>query len=151
MLLGAGVFAAVAKVRHAHAVEAAQAATDKKAAAAAEAKAKAKAAAARKAAAKRAADSAERRVRRDGVKQMEASITKDARKSVASGLLDGPIFFTSCDPLGGGSTDDLTAITTTFSCVAVTKKNDDGTVEGYVYHATQNWSEGTYSWGLGNG
>ena len=149
IVLAAATTGAVAKVRHDHAVEAAQANADRNAAQAAKAQAEAKAAKARKVAAKKAADNAARRVRRDGVKQMEQSITKDARKDVGSGLLDGPIFYTSCDPLGGGSTDDLTAITTTFSCLAVTKKNNDGTVSGYVYHATENWSEGSYSWGLG--
>lgn len=141
---------AVAKVRHDRAAEAAHAAADRKAAAEAKAKADAKAAAAQKAAAERAADNAERRDRRQAVKEMERTIAKDARKDVASGLLDGPIFYTTCDPLGGGSTDDLTALTTTFSCLAVTKKNNDGTVSGYAYHATMNWSEGSYSWGIGN-
>ena len=47
--------------------------------------------------------------------------------------------------------DDLTALTTTFSCLAVNKKNGDGTVSGYTFHATQNWTTGSYSWGLGNG
>jgi hypothetical protein len=150
VLLGAGATAAVAKVRHDHAEQTAQAAADAKAAKLAREKADAKAAAARKRAAKRAADRSERRDRHAAVRQMEQSITKDARKSVASGLLDGPILYTSCDPLGGGSTDDLTALTTTFSCLAVNKRNGDGTVSGYSFHATQNWTEGTYSWGLGS-
>ncbi len=146
VLLGAGTTVVVAKVRHDQATKAAQSAADVKAA-----KVKsAKAAAARKVAAKKDSDDAERRVRRQGVKQMEGSITKDARKEVATGLLTGPIRYTSCDPLGGGSTDDLTALTTTFSCLAVNKKNNDGTVSGYSFHATQNWSSGSYSWGLGN-
>jgi hypothetical protein len=154
IVLGAGAVGVVAKVRHDHAAEVAQATADRNAAKAAKAVAHAKAAKAAKArtvAAKRAANNAARRDRHDGVKQMEQSITKDARKDVGSGLLDGPIYYTSCNPLGGGSTDDLTAITTTFSCIAVTKKNSDGTASGYAYHATENWSEGSYSWGLGNG
>lgn len=150
VLLGGGAAGAVAKVRHDRAAEAAQAAAAQKAAAEVKAKADAKAAAAQKAAAERAANNAERRDRRQAVKEMERTIAKDARKDVASGLLDGPIFYTTCDPLGGGSTDDLTALTTTFSCLAVTKKNNDGTVSGYAYHATMNWSEGSYSWGIGN-
>lgn len=150
-LLGAGTTGVLAKSRHDRAVAVAQAAADRKAAKAAKAEADAKAAVARRAAAKKIADNAERRLRRNGVKQMERSITKDARTDVNSGLLDGPIFYTTCDPLGGGSTDDLTALTTTFSCLAVTKKNNDGTVSGYAYHATENWSAGSYSWGLGNG
>jgi hypothetical protein len=151
VLLGAGTTGAVAKVRHDHAAKTAQAAADAKAAKLAKEKAQAKAAAARKRAAKRAADNAERQDRHAAVKQMEQSITKDARKDVASGVLDGPILYSTCDPLGGGSTDDLTALTTTFSCLAVNKKNNDGTVSGYSFHATQNWTTGSYSWGLGNG
>lgn len=150
VLLGVGVTAAVAKVHHDQADTAAQAAADAKAANLAREKAKAKAAAARKKAAKRADDNAERRDRHAAVKQMQQSITKDAGKNVASGLLDGPILYTTCDPLGGGSTDDLTALTTTFSCLAVNKKNGDGTVSGYSFHATENWTAGTYSWGLGS-
>lgn len=151
VVLGAGTTGAVAKVRHNHAAKTAQAAADARAAKLAKEKAKAKVAAARKRAAKRAANNAERLDRHAAVKQMEQSITKDARKDVASGVLDGPILYSTCDPLGGGSTDDLTALTTTFSCLAVNKKNNDGTVSGYSFHATQNWTTGSYSWGLGNG
>jgi hypothetical protein len=63
--------AVVAKVRHDHAAEAAQATADRNAAKAAKAEAHAKAAKARTVAAKKAADNAARRVRLDGVKQME--------------------------------------------------------------------------------
>jgi len=150
VLLGGGAAGAVAKVRHDQAAEAGRAAADRKAATAAKVRADAKAAVAKKAAAARAADNAERRDRRQSGREMERTIAKDARKEVESGLLEGPIFYTTCDPLGGGSTDDLTALTTTFSCLAVTKKNNDGTVSGYAYHATMNWSEGSYSWGIGN-
>ena len=69
---------------------------------------------------------------------MEASITKDAKKDVESGMLDGPIYYTTCDPLGGGSQDDLTALTTTFECSAVNEKLKGGVVRGYVYSATAN-------------
>lgn len=151
VLLGAGATGAVAKVRHDHATNAAQAAADARAAKLAQARTKSKAAAARKRAATRAADNAERADRNAAVKDMQKSITKDARKDVTTGILDGPILYTSCDPLGGGSTDDLTALTTTFTCLAVNKKNTDGTVSGYSFHATQNWTTGSYSWGLGTG
>lgn len=95
-------------------------------------------------------DDAARAERKAAVKDMQKSITKDARKNAADGVLDGPILYTSCDPLGGGSTDDLTAITTTFSCLAVNKENDDDTVSGYGFSATMNWTEGSYSWHLGS-
>jgi hypothetical protein len=76
--------------------------------------------------AKTAAKQAERDIRTQLIKQMEKSITKDAKKRVADGLLEGPIYYTSCDPLGGGSVDDLTALTTTFECIAVNEKLGGG-------------------------
>jgi hypothetical protein len=78
------------------------------------------------------------------VTQLQRSVTKDARKSVDAGVLDGPILNTQCTPLGGGSTDDLTALTGTFECLAVDKKNNDGTVEGYAYSSTVNWTDNSY-------
>lgn len=121
----------------------AKAASDKAKADAEQAKADAEAAQAAK-------DDAERSQRKEAVKEMQKSITKDAKDKVSDGILDGPILYTSCDPLGGGSTDDLTAITTTFSCLAVNKENDDDTVSGYGFSATMNWTEGSYSWRLGS-
>lgn len=132
---GGGTATVVAVVNHNHHVKAA------------------KAAAAQEAAAQEAQDASDEQERADReatVKEMEETITKDAQKEVSKGLLTGPIKYTSCDPLGGGSTDDLTAITTTFTCIAVNKENDDGTVSGYSYSATMNWTEGTYSWQLGS-
>jgi membrane protein involved in colicin uptake len=94
---------------------------------------------------------AERALRDEMVREMERSITKDARKDVADGILDGPILSTDCTPTNGGSTDDLSARTTGFSCLAVTSKNaSDGTEEGYRFSALMNWSAGTYSWHLGD-
>lgn len=94
---------------------------------------------------------AERAMRDKMVKEMERSITKDARKDVAAGILDGPILSTDCTPSNGGSTDDLTARTTGFSCLAVTSKNpSDGTERGYSFTALMDWSAGSYSWHLGS-
>jgi len=152
VVAGATTGALVLKGRHDHAVHLQAVAAQRKAAAEAAAKAQAarQAAAAKRAAAKRAADQRERQQRHQAVRYMEKTITKDAQKDVDSGLLDGPILRTTCDPLGGGSTDDLTALTTTFSCLAVNKKNNDGTVSGYAYSATMNWTKGSFSWHLGN-
>ncbi|MCU1479198.1 MAG: hypothetical protein JWQ64_3891 [Subtercola sp.] len=80
---------------------------------------------------------------------MEVSITADAKKRVDAGTLDGPISSTSCTPLGGGSTDDLTAITTTFTCIAINKTDPDGTQSGYQFSSTMNWNTGSYTWHLG--
>jgi hypothetical protein len=109
---------------------------------------------------KAAADAAEAdRVRRDteakraqraaAVKGIEASVKTLAQKHIADGLFDGPVLSVSCDPVGGGSTDDLTAKTTVFECFVATKDNGDGTLSGKKYHATMNWDTGDYTYGFG--
>lgn len=103
-------------------------------------------AAAAKAASEARAAAKDRRHRHAIVKKLESAITKDARGDYEQGALDGPIKYATCDPLGGGSTDDLTAITTTFTCLVVNQQNDDGTVSGYNYSATINWTKHTYTW-----
>jgi hypothetical protein len=120
-------------------------------AAKAEKKAKDEAAAqqAAEAAADKAADDVKRAERRDQVKYLQRTITKDAGKDVAEGLLEGPILSTSCTATGGGSTDDLTALTGTFECLAVTEKHSDGTESGYGYGATIDWDSGRITWQLG--
>jgi membrane protein involved in colicin uptake len=109
------------------------------AAAAASAAAAAEADRVQTARAKRAAD----------IKGIEASVKTMAEKHVADGLFDGPVLSVSCDPVGGGSTDDLTAKTTVFECFAATKDNGDGTMTGHKYHATMNWDTENYTYGLG--
>ena len=111
------------------------------------------------AASKAAADAEADRVRRDteakraqrarAVKVIEAAVKTLAEKHVADGLFDGPVLSVSCDPVGGGSTDDLTAKTTVFECFAATEKNGDGTLSGKKYHATMNWDTGAYTYGFG--
>lgn len=111
------------------------------------------------AAEKAAADAEADRVRRDNdakraqraatVKEIEASIKTMAQKHVADGLFEGPVLSVSCDPVGGGSTDDLTAKTTVFECFVATQYNGDGTLSGKKYHATMNWDTGSYTYGFG--
>ena len=107
-------------------------------------------AAARAAAAKKSADDAQRTLRKAIVTELEASILKDAQERVTSGRLEGPITLASCTPLGGGSSDDLTAITGTFQCIAVNKTNADGSSSGYRFSATVNWNALSYTWHLGS-
>lgn len=94
------------------------------------------------------ADEAERETRREAVAELEKLIRKDARKKARSGVLDGPILEASCTATGGGSMDDLTALTGTFDCIAVTKNNKDGTQSGYGYVGTLDWESGTATWQL---
>jgi hypothetical protein len=96
-----------------------------------------------------AADDKTRTDRQTQVTALEASILKDAKERVKSDSLTGPILSASCTPLGGGSADDLTALTGTFECIAVNKKKADGTSSGYRFSATINWDK-DYTWHLGS-
>ena len=98
-----------------------------------------------KEAAQKRRDSAEREERKATVEQIESSITTMAEKHVSEDLIDGPIIDVSCSPLGGGSTDDMTEQTTVFDCFVANKDNGDGTMSGYKYHATMNWSTGEFT------
>ena len=44
---------------------------------------------------------------------------------------------------------DLTALTGTFECIAVNKKNADGSSSGYRFSAAINWGK-DYTWHLGS-
>lgn len=105
--------------------------------------------AARLEAAQRASDASERTQRGEVVVQLEDNITKDAKELVDDDLLEGPIKSSSCTATGGGSTDDLTALTGTFECIAVNKEGDDGTASGYAYNGTIDWQSGELTWQLG--
>ncbi|HMJ36778.1 MAG TPA: hypothetical protein VK501_22935, partial [Baekduia sp.] len=100
--------------------------------------------------AQEAKDAATRSIRRSLVSDLRKAITKDARGRVADGYLDGPIYGTQCDPVGGGNASNLDARTGRYSCLAYNKKNDDGTIEGYGFTATVNFEKFSYQWHLGN-
>lgn len=141
-LLAGGTGTAVAVVRRQDAIEQRRAeAADKRAA---------NRAAREAAEAQQAADDAERSSRRDLVQALEKRITKHAKGLVEDDLLEGPIKYSSCTATGGGSTDDLTALTGTFECMAVNEENGDGTVSGYTYSGTAEWETGAISWKLGD-
>ncbi len=93
-----------------------------------------------------AADRAERKARASMIRFLERTITKDARKDVSKGFLDGPILETNCTATGGGSTDDLTALTGTFECLAVTEEEPDGIQRGHGYNGTVEWNTGNVTW-----
>jgi MoxR-like ATPase len=150
LLVAGSATGLVMKVSHDNEVtnqRVAAAAAQKRTADAAKASADAAAAAV---AVKQAADDTTRTERKDAVTEMEASILKDAKARVRAQELTGPILSASCTPLGGGSADDLTALTGTFECIAVNKKNADGSSQGYRFASTINWNEGSYSWHLGS-
>ncbi|MCL2533060.1 MAG: DUF2510 domain-containing protein [Nocardiaceae bacterium] len=101
------------------------------------------------AAAKKKSDDSERTRRSLTVSQLEGSVKTLAEEHVSKSILDGPILDVSCSPVGGGSTDDLTETTTVFECFAANEDAGDGKMRGYKYHATVNWTAGTYTYGLG--
>lgn len=83
------------------------------------------------------------------VHEIEASVKTMAEKSVTDRLLTGPILSVGCSPIGAGSTNDLTRLTTTFDCFVANADNGDGSQSGYSFNANMNWSAGTYTYGLG--
>lgn len=95
------------------------------------------------------ADRRERDVRTDTVGEIEDSIKVMADGHVEEGIIDGPVLEVSCDPLDGGSTDDLSQKTTVFQCFVANEDNGDGTMSGYYYNATMNWDSGQYTYGFG--
>lgn len=91
----------------------------------------------------------QRAQRASAIKDLQSSIQAMAEKHIADGLFDGPVLSVTCDPVDGGSTDDLTAKTTVFECFVATNDNGDGTLSGRKYHATMNWNTGNYTYGYG--
>ncbi|WP_231868868.1 DUF2510 domain-containing protein [Rhodococcus opacus] len=94
-------------------------------------------------------DNAERASREAAVTEIETSVKTMAEGHVAKGLIDGSVISVSCSPVSGGSTDDLTETTTVFECFTATKDNGDGTMSGFKYHATMNWTSGEFTYGMG--
>lgn len=80
-------------------------------------------------------------------KALAAAITKTAREYVREGTLEGPIYYTSLNPVAGGS-EDLAEPTAKYEGLAVNKKDKDGTVWGYSFDGTINFDKGTYTWVL---
>lgn len=96
-----------------------------------------------------AADDREREERSASVTEIESSVKTMAEGHVKDGVVDGPVIEVTCDPVDGGSTDDLAQKTTVFQCFVANKDNGDGTMSGYYYNATMNWDSGSYTYGLG--
>lgn len=94
-------------------------------------------------------DNAERASREAAVAEIETSVKTMAEGHVAKGLIDGSIISVSCSPVSGGSTDDLTETTTVFECFVAINDNGDGTMSGFKYHATMNWTSGEFTYGMG--
>ena len=156
LLGGAGVSVAI-KIHHDNQVAAQHrrelAAADARAAAARAraAAARARAAAGRAtAAARQAQEQAEVTQRQALETQLQNSITQDATSKANQGLLtNGPAQSTSCTRVSGGSSQNLSQSTGTYSCIAVYQTNSDGTQSGYRYTGTVNFDTSSYTWQLG--
>jgi hypothetical protein len=151
VLGGAGVAVAI-KAHHDNLV----AAQHRRALAAARARAAAavaRAAAARAAAARRRVQRQLEVIGRQSLEtQLQKSVTKDATQKWNQGLLlNGPTQSTTCTPVSGGSSQNLSQSTGTYSCIAVYRTNNDGTQSGYDYTATINFATDDYTWQLGSG
>ena len=149
VLGGAGVAVAI-KVHHDNQVTAqhrrAAAAARVRAAAAAQAQAAQQA----QQAARQAQQAAEVTARQGVETQLQTNITNDATQKFNQGLLtNGPITTTSCTPISGGSSLNLSGSTGTYSCIAVYQTNSDGTQSGYRYSGTINFDTGSMTWQLG--
>ena len=83
------------------------------------------------------------------IPRMEDDIAVMAKEHIADEIIDGPFISVDCSPVNGGSTDDLSEQTTVFECFVANVDNGDGTLSGYTYNATMNWSTGSYTYGLG--
>ncbi|WP_258008660.1 DUF2510 domain-containing protein [Rhodococcus sp. ENV425] len=94
-------------------------------------------------------DNAERASRARSVSEIESSVERMASKHIDNGMFDGPVIEVTCSPVNGGSTDNLTETTTGFECFVATEDNGDGTMSGYKYHATMNWTTGSFTYGFG--
>lgn len=149
VLLVAGGVAAALKISHDDDVAAQREKRHKQellAAAAAKAEQQREELAAERARQEAAADRAlDREIKKSIEHSMEKSITKDAKKNVDNGILEGPILGTQCDQAPG----DARKSATPYSCLAITKRSDDGTIEGYTFTATANLKTGEYRWHLG--
>lgn len=98
--------------------------------------------------AKASADSAEIEKRNTLLESAKTSVKGAAQKLIDSGTLKGSVLDVQCDPISGGSKDDLTQQTTAFQCFVALVKNTDGTRNGRFWDVLVNWSTGRYTWTL---
>ncbi len=84
--------------------------------------------------------------------QLQTAITNDAtQKAYAGVLFNGPALSTTCTPISGGSSQDLSRSTGTYSCLAIYQNNGDGTSSGYGYTGIINFDTGNMTWQLSPG
>lgn len=94
-------------------------------------------------------EASERQQRREVIEEIEESVWEMAEEHVDEGILDGPILSVTCSPVAGGSIEDLTEQTTVFDCFVANEDNEDGTMSGFPYNATMNWTTGSFTYSIG--
>lgn len=92
----------------------------------------------------------ERDQRQEAMADIEVSVEMMAEEHAEDGIIEGPVLAVSCSPVAGGSIDDITEQTTVFDCFVGTEDHGDGTMSGFSYNATMNWSTGSYTYGIGS-
>lgn len=96
-------------------------------------------------------DEQERELREAMVPEIEASVLTMAEEHIEEGLLDATeVLSVVCSPVAGGSVGDLDQETTVFECFVATEDNGDGTMTGFGYNATMNWTTGSYTYAFGD-
>lgn len=87
--------------------------------------------------------------RLEAVSEIEESVGELAEEHIEDGVIDGDLIEVNCTPVSGFDLENLEQSSTTFECFAGTEDNGDGTVSGYTYTATMNWTTGSYTYRLG--
>lgn len=87
--------------------------------------------------------------RLEAVGEIEMSVGALAEEHIEDGIIDGDLIEVKCTPVSGFDLENLEQSSTTFECFAGTEDNGDGTVSGYTYTATMNWTTGSYTYRLG--
>lgn len=98
---------------------------------------------------KQAAENEQQRIleeRNVQVAEIVESVKGSAQKLIGEGYINGAIIDAYCNPVAGGSLEDLTETTTVFECFVATEENGDGTQNGYFWDVTKNWDSGRYTW-----
>lgn len=91
------------------------------------------------------------RERKSAETELEQSIEKYARKLVSEGTLEEAVTGASCNSVSGGSSSNLGVASGTYSCIAITRHEPDGSVYGYHFSGTIDFADGKYSYRLGGG
>ncbi|QIK83180.1 DUF2510 domain-containing protein [Sanguibacter sp. HDW7] len=85
--------------------------------------------------------------RREYVDQLEEHVLKTAKERHKDGLYSERVLSASCMPVTGSAIEALDETSTSFSCLAVTRENKDGTHSGYEIEGLINWNTGEMTWG----